>query len=238
MSSDSDFGPVFLDLTSLVEYCSAYFDEQHYAKKVIDQCRHKNSDLIISNGAKVTLNERMNNRKRLWCHLIDESSEIINNSDKSKQDYKADVLNYTSLQSAMEFDIKEGYISDIEALRNNLNEETLENFRKKVDDARIMGRTQRIEIERMIEFETCGAANQSPWMVESVISQYTDSEDHTSSVLDYAYWSQTNSGPLVVGSNSNISNDKNAVTDAIESNLSQASPEIYSCKEIVDAYLN
>ena len=227
MSSNSSVGPIFLDITILIEYCSAYFDRQHYAAKVIDRCHDDGVNLFVSGSTNVALHNRMNNRERLWDHLINEASRILNEYEDPKQEYKAEILNYTSLQASMGFDISKGYISDIEELKENLENKSLEDFREEIDDARIMGKQQRLEIETVKEFNKYSSA-QTPWMLQGTISQYTDSEDYTNSVIDYAYWNQTNSGPLIVGSKSSISNHKDEVIRGIKSNLEQTTPDIYS----------
>lgn len=234
MSKSGNIGPIFLDITSLVEYCSIYFDEQHYASKIIDRYYEEGGELVTNEGIELALNKRMNNRKRLWNHLINQANEILRESDSPKQDYKADVLNYTSLQTSMDFDLEEGYLSDVENLREDLDDMSLEEFRNKIDDARLMGKSQRIELENVKEFSKYDGGDRSSWMIKTVIAQYTDSDAQTTSVVNYVYWCQTNTGPLIVGSNSNISKNKEEVEEKIVANMNQISPDIHSCKDIVE----
>lgn len=233
MSSSSSIETIFFDLTSLIEYCSVYFDEQHYAAKAIDEIHEEGGKLVVGNKTKLSLNRRMNNRKRLWNHLINEATEILKDDEKDIQYFKADVLNYSSLQTSMNFNLDDGYLPDIVELKDTLEEMSLEDFRKEIDDARIMGQEQRVEIETVKNFNEYDKARQAPWLLSGTISQYADSEDHKDSIINYAYWCQSNSGPLVVGSKSDVGENKEEVEETIKSNLEQASPEIYTCEDIV-----
>jgi len=233
MSHEGNVEPVFLDLTCLIEYCSAYFENQHYAERVIDRYHSDGGRIVVSSDALLHLNESMNNRNRLWNFLIDEATAYLRQEDKSKGEFIADVLNYSALQSALNFDLSRGYLPDISTLRNELEDSTLDEFRSLLDDARILGDSQREELEVVKDPERFDRGGRGNWLLQSSISQYSPSEHCTNALMDYTYWCEENHRPLIVGCIGDLHEHKKETIDAM-SQIASPPPRIYSTREIVE----
>ncbi|MEE6208701.1 hypothetical protein U3A55_00820 [Salarchaeum sp. III] len=233
MVAEGGLPNLFADYSVLVEYCATYFEEQPYAERVIDEYSDEGGCIVVGQEPWRALNHQLSNRKRLWNHLIKQATEFDRDEEKDKRDFRADILNYSSLQSALDFDLSKGYLPDIEELRSDLDEMTLAEFREMLDDVRIQGNTQRRELEEVKSPEEYERGGQSVWTSRTALSQYAPTDANLESLIDAGFWCMENNGPVLVSSNGDIIENKEDVEDEL-GRISNNSVDIHTPKGIVD----
>lgn len=233
-SQETSLNPVFADVSVLVEYCSIYFEEHHFAAKVLDEYYDEGGKIVVSEKSWLGLNSKMTNRERLWNHLLDKATEYMKDDDLGAAEFRSDILNYTSLEQNLDFHFHEEFLADVRSLREEFNEHGFEEFRELIDDSRIQGNIQRRELENGKDlgmFHRGGS--RGSWMASSQIGQYTITDSQTSSLMDYGYWRRENNGALLLGSMSKTAESIDELADAIES-VANNEPTILTPKKIVE----
>ncbi|MFB6188102.1 MAG: hypothetical protein ABEI86_14730 [Halobacteriaceae archaeon] len=233
---DKEF--VFADISLLVEYCAPYFEDYEYSEKVVEYYGSSGGEFIISKGTFYKLNNKINNRKRLWNHLIREATEHIKDDSLSEVDFKSDVLNYTSLEKNLEFGLDNEYHPDIQSLRSIVEDTGLEEFRNLVDNYRTVAKVQRKELEFNKEFNTFSRhGSGSPWDIEAALTDIVDSTAQFEALLDFAHWRRTNQGIYLIGCMSKICQDKSRAENIVEPLTNNNNVDIYSSKEVCESVL-
>lgn len=230
MSTNNSLTPIFADISVLIEYCSSYFEEQHYADRVLNQYCNDGGQLVVSESAWLALNSGMANRERLWDYLLEEATRYMKEEELSATDFRSDILNYTSIDQAFEFEVDQGYLPDLKALRQEFEQSGLSEFRQIIDTARQLCTHQRLELETTMDISdyTRGSSRGS-WMNKSSISQHTAAEYQTESLMDYGYWRRENNGIALLGSMCKAAESKESVCEVLSeisnSNVTVLTPE-------------
>lgn len=233
-SNESSLNPVFVDLSAVIEYCCVYFNEHHYASEVLDKYYEEGGNIIVSEEIWIPFNKRMSNRERLWDLLLSEASEHMGDPGLGASEFKADILNYTSLEQKLGFTLKQNYLPDIKNLRKEFEDGGFNSFRNLLDDARIQGKVQRREIEQTMDIDEYHRGDsRGSWMAKSQISQYTSSNVQTESLMDFGYWRRENEGNVLIGSMCEAADHIDELSDAICS-ISNVDVDILTPKNVFE----
>lgn len=224
---------VFADISTLIDFCRIYYEEHRYADVVLRGIKERGGEVHVSSSAERSLNSGLANRHRLLDYLSIQATEYFHEPELSHTDFRADILNYTNLQQQMNFNLSEGYLPDIGALRDELDREGLNSFRQKMDDLRIQAQGQRVTLETQVISDTFSRGGRSTVSLEMSVSSFVESEFQTQSLIDAAYWCSHDRSWILVTDGCEAFRRR----DELASNMQDVTgewPEIHSPKEIVD----
>ncbi|GAA0717622.1 hypothetical protein J2744_000543 [Halorubrum trapanicum] len=222
---------IFADISVLLDYCLVYNDGQESANVVFEEISDRGGSIVASEDAYADLNEMISNRQRLFKHLVDSCTEYMNDRELTAADYKNDVLNYTSINQTVDFDVDESLLPDIQSLHDYFDEVGLSDFRNEVDRFMRQGSIQRRQLRKRF-FADKGLyskGGQSATMLRITISGIAEYEAQEVSLVDAAFWCQTQGNQILIrhGSSPHEKRDKllSAVEEITTGPVSAYSPE-------------
>jgi hypothetical protein len=224
---------VFFDISSVIEYCCVYFENNEDAITVIDNCHENDVKMVVSEGLRSSLNDCISDRNRLYERLVMEAEEHMRNEGMSATDYRDNVLCESFITEVIDGDLNQHYLSDIEELREEFNTRGLKEFKNYINDVRIQANQLRFQFETVSDLETCERASDPPWHVKASIDEKSDSDMQTQCFIDYGYWRRRNYGPLMIGSLCAAAEYQDKVI-SILSNLSNDDPSVLTPTQLIE----
>lgn len=230
--SDSDEA-VFADISVLIDFCRIYCEGARYADSVLNYIRESDTSLVVSEKSLDLLNEGVANRQRLLRKLKNKASEYYIDDSKSHTEFRADVLNYSFLDSNLPFSLNRTYLPEIESLRNRLNDMGLTEFRDELYDLNIQAKDQRFELENGLIDDVFDLGGRSTFELDLFIPDITGMPGQQKSLKDAAYWCGVGRSIILVSHNTDAYDNKNKYQKEVERVIG-TTPDLKSPKEIFD----
>lgn len=226
---------MYADLSSLIDYCIVYLDDERYAEKFMDYLHDDGGDIVTSASSRREIHERIGDRFRVIEYLIDKATEYFNDESLSATDFKAEILRVTTIEQATGVDFNKSYLQDLECLEELLDKQGLDAFRIEIDYWRQQSNRLRSKLfNKVLNDEGYTRGGQSEMMVQIGMGQITDDSSKIDCLINAAFWAQDGSGNIIVSCNGDIGNNKDQIVTTI-SRITRQPPNVVTTKEAAEA---
>lgn len=227
---------VFLNYTSLVDYCRTFNEECDLTRELVDQIHSESGRLVAAKASWKRTGRAVTNMQRLLKHLRDQATEYLRRESDSVEEYISDILNYDSLQSqsTLPFGLNEEYIPDESELRSMARQDGLEQIREYTDTHLNLCNTAYRSLDRKID-RRLDDAERISWTADAALSQFADSDILYEDLKEAYVWSIDYSDcGLIARKSSNICQNREDFYNRIKTNPDDPRIKVYSPEEVLD----